>query len=1275
LTGNHISQKNSMKPSSIFNSISPALKYLALVLGVSAAFVAASARAATTTSSYILGPAGNGTFFAGDSATPWIDQGDLPVGSFLRAVSINATLEDNPGGSWASDLNVLVDGILQIGSDGGSIDWGNGQDDNVGATVIDTKTSGVDFPATIDLNTANLFLRNTWGDATWSGTVTVTYDIPEVAAISSFGLPQNPATIQEYQIVMRLPSGTNVTALAPTFTLSPGATCDHISGTAYDFSSPVHYVVTSADQLTIREYTVTALVETSWGMINVNFDIVARTGLVGPAGGGATTWNQCLASGWPSADGLSDSCGAPTFVGYTCDALEVGSWGAPALEMLTGGGFQWQWDTPTTLKISGLNPGSKYNLYLASFHPNELGGRSLFSTTNPTTTQGTQIADNFGRNGNDHAWVQGLNYVRFDNIEPDSANCITITLVGDSGTSEQRAYLSGFQLIANPATPADPYAEWIATFDFSAFTDPDLTPTGDPDGDGITNEVEYAYELNPNLSDEFPNGLTRECWDFIAGGRVADLTGNRGRFLNASDELALVPNVNDSGYGGSSACRYRGFLTAPVTGTYHFWISGNAEAELWLADGIVKQTLNSQPTGPGNPLVSLTNRYGKLRVASIEEPHGDRNFTAPLEFDKYPSQQSRPVKLVAGESYYFEVLHKRTEDRHVAVAWQIPGSTRQIIPTEAFSADATQADDHDDDNLPDVWEAQYGLNPDDNGRLDAGDGQYGDWDSDGLTNLGEFQLGTDPKKSDTDNDGLTDKAERDFYHTNPLVSNRLVYGPTTAIPAHNYASVTGHWTRDSAGTLTALDRRGEIAYPFAISSNPAEASALQPGVLEVKLSGGAAGIPRSTEKLPLVFFIDGNRFATATLVSLSGGNATVSVLTPFLKAGNHTLTVLHDNYRADLKLRISSITLRNVGGEDQNNNQRPDWLDQRLAAENGLSRIPTTSLTSPVCVEGNTSDLAGLTLAVGNNPLVPQTSVDSSFYANVPLSESSSTILTASFQSGSIIDSRNIDWLATNLFTHDSMDIRQGDSLRLDAWTGSSPSGTFTVTLNGILLTNAQSGTTHTSGQPFKVTFETPGTHTLTAILSDQSVHHVTLRVRSASFGPGLGVRANYKRYWTPANLPADLVIEGDSRLNLKEDAAASARSFWVTPYEAGTRHVLVRLPESAHGAPGAILTRGTVNAFYFAFIDETADPVVVTTYPDGTQLMRDSIVVVGLPPDIVIRLTCNYQGTIFVDGSTQMDLTAADFDQNGVAQIYYEHPGVGDPYMCTFVNIYTTAP
>ena len=164
-----------MKIPRFIQSAATALKSLAVALGLSAAMHAGTASAATTSETYQLGASGSGTLIQGGVSLPWIAQGTRPVGSILRAVAINARLDDSPNGSWASDLNVLLEGALQIGSDGGDPDWANGQDSTAGATVIDTKTAGTDFPATIDLNVAGLFLKNTWGNATWSGSVTVTY--------------------------------------------------------------------------------------------------------------------------------------------------------------------------------------------------------------------------------------------------------------------------------------------------------------------------------------------------------------------------------------------------------------------------------------------------------------------------------------------------------------------------------------------------------------------------------------------------------------------------------------------------------------------------------------------------------------------------------------------------------------------------------------------------------------------------------------------------------------------------------------------------------------------------------------------------------------------------------------------------------------------------------------------------------------------------------------------------------------------------------------------
>ncbi|MDA0767254.1 MAG: Ig-like domain-containing protein [Verrucomicrobia bacterium] len=74
-----------------------------------------------------------------------------------------------------------------------------------------------------------------------------------------FGI-HGPAAIDQdtAQITITVPPGTSLD-LAPTFALSPGATCDHTSGDTYDFSVPVSYNVTGSDSSS-RAYTVTVTV-------------------------------------------------------------------------------------------------------------------------------------------------------------------------------------------------------------------------------------------------------------------------------------------------------------------------------------------------------------------------------------------------------------------------------------------------------------------------------------------------------------------------------------------------------------------------------------------------------------------------------------------------------------------------------------------------------------------------------------------------------------------------------------------------------------------------------------------------------------------------------------------------------------------------------------------------------------------------------------------------------------------------------------------------------
>ncbi|MCF7675238.1 MAG: Ig-like domain repeat protein [Akkermansiaceae bacterium] len=272
-----------MKSISMLRIAGATVKRFALASMAGAAMVAGSVQAETATNIYPLGPQDGGTTVLPltGGLLPWIAKGALPSGSILRSVSIDARLDSMAAGSdsWASDLSAYFDptpeapgtaALLQVGGYDpiGTVEtklsWGNG-DEGPGTTVIATKTAGIDFPNTIDLGTVEVSLGNGYNEATWSGTITVEYDLPQPASIVAFGSSGNPAVIDQdaKTIAWTVPNGTNVTALAPTYTLSSG-TCDKVSGgpATYDFTNPVSYTVTDTapNPDVVNVYTVTVIV-------------------------------------------------------------------------------------------------------------------------------------------------------------------------------------------------------------------------------------------------------------------------------------------------------------------------------------------------------------------------------------------------------------------------------------------------------------------------------------------------------------------------------------------------------------------------------------------------------------------------------------------------------------------------------------------------------------------------------------------------------------------------------------------------------------------------------------------------------------------------------------------------------------------------------------------------------------------------------------------------------------------------------------------------------
>jgi hypothetical protein len=103
---------------------------------------------------------------------------------------------------------------------------------------------------------------------------------PASAALWNLAFAGNTAKAKGTQLFLSLPTGTDLTTVAPTFLLSPGATSVPPSGTPRNFTTPQTYTVTSQDLSTTTVYTVTAR---TIGALNVKtYDTVSGTGNLAP---------------------------------------------------------------------------------------------------------------------------------------------------------------------------------------------------------------------------------------------------------------------------------------------------------------------------------------------------------------------------------------------------------------------------------------------------------------------------------------------------------------------------------------------------------------------------------------------------------------------------------------------------------------------------------------------------------------------------------------------------------------------------------------------------------------------------------------------------------------------------------------------------------------------------------------------------------------------------------------------------------------------------------
>jgi xyloglucan-specific exo-beta-1,4-glucanase len=148
--------------------------------------------------------------------------------------------------------------------------------------------------------------------------------------------------------------------------------------------------------------------------------------------------------------------------------------------------------------------------------------------------------------------------------------------------------------------------------------------------------------------------ILREYWTGISGTAISDLTSNTNYPNTPSGSEQLTSLEGATNWADNYGTRIRGYIHPTTSGSYTFWVAGDDNVDLYL----------STDDTPAN----------SSKIAYVS------GWTNSKVWDKYSTQQSAAINLVAGQKYYIEVLHKEGGGGdNVAVAWQGPGISQQVI--------------------------------------------------------------------------------------------------------------------------------------------------------------------------------------------------------------------------------------------------------------------------------------------------------------------------------------------------------------------------------------------------------------------------------------------------------------------------------------------------------------------------------------------------------------------------------------------------------------------
>lgn len=157
--------------------------------------------------------------------------------------------------------------------------------------------------------------------------------------------------------------------------------------------------------------------------------------------------------------------------------------------------------------------------------------------------------------------------------------------------------------------------------------------------------------------DDTGGSIGHEQWNGVSGTSVASIPVHSPPTTTSSLSRLQVPADVADNFGE----RIHGYITAPATGNYYFWIAASHAAELWISN-------DDEPV----------NAFKRAWVTTGTSPEEWNNANEPR-------QKTAWLALEEGKRYYIEILHKAgTGADHLAVGWQKPGQSgdapAEIVP-------------------------------------------------------------------------------------------------------------------------------------------------------------------------------------------------------------------------------------------------------------------------------------------------------------------------------------------------------------------------------------------------------------------------------------------------------------------------------------------------------------------------------------------------------------------------------------------------------------------